>query len=181
MIDAAGRVLGVLCAYDRGVLSSSDLQRGQLQLLADVVADHLAGIDVALADADPELTAGNLARLLREGAVFEGNGLFPPGSTEVLRQRLRAAHRRPHGVGDHGDAVLDAHDVQHAGHGLGRRGVSAFDAAAVDRVQLGVGVHHARQLEVDGVGGGAAGLVRDVHARDAAADVLQPGAHRPQQ
>ena len=67
----------------------------------------LAGIDVALADADPELTAGNLARLLREGAVFEGNGLFPPGSTEVLRQRLRAA-------GSVEEAVADADFVEEA-------------------------------------------------------------------
>ena len=51
----------------------------------------LAGFDVALADADPALTERSLDRLLREGAVFEGAGLFPPGSTEVLRQRLRAA------------------------------------------------------------------------------------------
>jgi 3-hydroxybutyryl-CoA dehydrogenase len=51
----------------------------------------LAGYDVALADADPVATERSLERLLREGAVFEGAGLFPPGSSEVLRQRLRAA------------------------------------------------------------------------------------------
>ena len=51
----------------------------------------LAGIDVALADADAATAARSLERLLAEGAVFEGAGLFPPGSAEVLRERLGAA------------------------------------------------------------------------------------------
>ena len=51
----------------------------------------LAGIDVALADADAATATKNLERLLREGTVFEGAGLFPPGSAETLRTRLRAA------------------------------------------------------------------------------------------
>ncbi len=51
----------------------------------------LAGVDVALADADAATAAKSLERLLREGAVFEGAGLFPPGSADVLRERLRAA------------------------------------------------------------------------------------------
>ena len=51
----------------------------------------LAGVDVVLADADADTAARNLERLLREGAVFEGAGLFPPGSAQVLRERLRAA------------------------------------------------------------------------------------------
>ena len=51
----------------------------------------LAGIDVTVADADAATAHRNLERLLREGSVFEGAGLFPPGSAEVLRERLRAA------------------------------------------------------------------------------------------
>lgn len=67
----------------------------------------LAGIDVQLADADAELTAKNLERLLREGAVFEGAGLFPPGSADVLRERLHAAASIE-------DAVADADFVEEA-------------------------------------------------------------------
>ncbi len=51
----------------------------------------LAGVEVRLADADAALTERSLARLLAEGSVFEGAGLFPAGSTEVLRERLHAA------------------------------------------------------------------------------------------
>lgn len=51
----------------------------------------LAGVDVALADADAATAARSLERLLREGAVFEGAGLFPPGAADALRERLRAA------------------------------------------------------------------------------------------
>jgi EAL domain-containing protein (putative c-di-GMP-specific phosphodiesterase class I)/GGDEF domain-containing protein len=65
--DAAGRVLGVLCAYDREEKPSTDLQRAQLQLLAGVVADHLAGMDTtegtararALLEAVAELEDGH--------------------------------------------------------------------------------------------------------------------------
>ena len=51
----------------------------------------LAGVDVTLADADAATARRNLERLLREGSVFEGAGLFPPGSAQTLRERLRAA------------------------------------------------------------------------------------------
>ncbi len=51
----------------------------------------LAGVDVALADTDAATAVKSLERLLREGAVFEGAGLFPPGAADVLRERLRAA------------------------------------------------------------------------------------------
>ena len=60
----------------------------------------LAGVEVQLADADAELTARNLERLLREGAVFEGAGLFPAGSAEVLRERLHAAASIEEAVAD---------------------------------------------------------------------------------
>ncbi|WP_380159172.1 putative bifunctional diguanylate cyclase/phosphodiesterase [Kineococcus sp. R86509] len=45
--DPAGRVLGVLCAYDDRPLPLTCLQRTQVQALARLVADHLAGVDAA--------------------------------------------------------------------------------------------------------------------------------------
>jgi 3-hydroxybutyryl-CoA dehydrogenase len=51
----------------------------------------LAGLDVQLADADADATRRNLDRLLEEGRVFEGNGLFPAGSTDRLREALHPA------------------------------------------------------------------------------------------
>ena len=51
----------------------------------------LAGVDVQLADANPELTRKALERLLAESEQFEREGLFKPGSTARLKERLRAA------------------------------------------------------------------------------------------
>jgi 3-hydroxybutyryl-CoA dehydrogenase len=51
----------------------------------------LAGVDVQLADANPGLTQKSIERLLIESAQFEIDGLFDPGSTAVIRERLRAA------------------------------------------------------------------------------------------
>lgn len=67
----------------------------------------LAGVDVQLADADAATTRRALARLLTEGAVFEGAGLFPAGAAEVLRERLHAA-------GSLEEAVADADFVEEA-------------------------------------------------------------------
>ncbi|WP_380171323.1 EAL domain-containing protein [Kineococcus sp. DHX-1] len=47
VLDALGRVLGVLCVYDRGPLVLDDARREQLRLLAGVLADHLEGVDAA--------------------------------------------------------------------------------------------------------------------------------------
>ncbi len=47
VLDALGRVLGVLCVYDRGPLTVDDARREQLRLLAGVLADHLEGVDAA--------------------------------------------------------------------------------------------------------------------------------------
>ena len=51
----------------------------------------LAGAHVQLADVDSEATRRSLERLLAEGALFEAAGLFPAGSTDLLRERLHAA------------------------------------------------------------------------------------------
>ena len=49
-----------------------------------------AGVDVQLADANPELTRKAFERLLVESEQFEREGLFKPGSTARLKERLRA-------------------------------------------------------------------------------------------
>jgi 3-hydroxybutyryl-CoA dehydrogenase len=51
----------------------------------------VAGADVRLADVDAETTRASHARLLHEGEQFESQGLFPEGSTELLRRHLHAA------------------------------------------------------------------------------------------
>jgi 3-hydroxybutyryl-CoA dehydrogenase len=51
----------------------------------------LAGVDVQLADANPELSKKSLERLLTESEQFERDGLFNSGSTAILKERLRAA------------------------------------------------------------------------------------------
>ena len=51
----------------------------------------LAGVDVKLADANSELTKKSLERLLAEAERFERQGLFNPGSTAIIKERLHAA------------------------------------------------------------------------------------------
>jgi 3-hydroxybutyryl-CoA dehydrogenase len=51
----------------------------------------LAGVDVQLADANSELTKKSLERLLAEADQFEREGLFNPGSTAIIQNRLHAA------------------------------------------------------------------------------------------
>jgi 3-hydroxybutyryl-CoA dehydrogenase len=51
----------------------------------------LAGVDVQLADANPELTQKSIERLLIESEQFERDGLFSPGSTAIIRERLHAS------------------------------------------------------------------------------------------
>ncbi|WP_422631862.1 3-hydroxyacyl-CoA dehydrogenase family protein [Pseudokineococcus basanitobsidens] len=67
----------------------------------------LAGLHVQLADADAETTARNHERLLREGAVFEGAGLFPRGAADLLAERL-------HPCGSLEEAVADVDLVEEA-------------------------------------------------------------------
>ena len=51
----------------------------------------MAGLDVAICDADPALTRRHLDRLRREAADFEQQGLFEPGSADRVQQNLRGA------------------------------------------------------------------------------------------
>ncbi|MEZ0163423.1 EAL domain-containing protein [Kineococcus sp. LSe6-4] len=47
VLDALGRVLGVLCVYDRLPLTVDAARREQLRLLAGVLADHVEGVEAA--------------------------------------------------------------------------------------------------------------------------------------
>ena len=58
-----------------------------------------AGVDVQLADANSELTMKAFERLLIEAEQFEREGLFKPGSTAILKERLRAADSIESAVG----------------------------------------------------------------------------------
>jgi 3-hydroxybutyryl-CoA dehydrogenase len=51
----------------------------------------MAGFDVVICDADPALTRSHLDRLRREAEDFEQQGLFDPGSAELVRNNIRAA------------------------------------------------------------------------------------------
>jgi 3-hydroxybutyryl-CoA dehydrogenase len=51
----------------------------------------MAGMDVVIVDADPDLTARHLDRLRQEAEDFENRGLFEPGAAEQVRKNLRAA------------------------------------------------------------------------------------------
>ena len=51
----------------------------------------MAGMDVVIVDADPDLTVRHLDRLREEAQDFENRGLFQPGSAESVRKNLRAA------------------------------------------------------------------------------------------
>jgi len=67
----------------------------------------LAGNDVWLADADKESTQRNYERLLKESELFEAQGLFAPGSTEVLKEKFHPADSIE-------EAVADVHFVEEA-------------------------------------------------------------------
>ncbi len=90
-IDGAPGIPEIAAA---AVVGSGYMGGGIAQSLA------LAGVDVVLADADAATATRNLERLLREGTVFEGAGLFPPGSADVLREHLRAAASIEEAVAD---------------------------------------------------------------------------------
>jgi len=57
--------------------------------IAQVLA--LGGATVTLGDVDADVSAAALERLIREAEGFERDRLFAPGSTAVLRERLRTA------------------------------------------------------------------------------------------
>src|SRR6187549_1356105 len=51
----------------------------------------MAGLDVAICDAEPELTHRNLDRLRREAEDFEKRGLLEAGSADLVEKNVRAA------------------------------------------------------------------------------------------
>ncbi|MFJ6651355.1 3-hydroxyacyl-CoA dehydrogenase family protein [Microbacterium sp. NPDC091313] len=51
----------------------------------------LAGHDVTVTDATPEIARANLERIHAEAAEFEQQGLFPSGAADAVRARVRAA------------------------------------------------------------------------------------------
>ncbi|VXB37829.1 3-hydroxybutyryl-CoA dehydrogenase [Arthrobacter sp. 9AX] len=83
------------------VVGSGYMGGGIAQVLA------LGGARVALADVSAEVAESNYDRLLAESDQFVADGLFPEGSTEVLKQNLWAAK-------DIEEAVADADFIEEA-------------------------------------------------------------------
>ncbi len=82
------------------------------------IAQSLAqsGFDVVIADASPETTAAQLARIVGEAEQFEQQGLFAAGSAELVRRNLRAAQSIEDAVADVDfveEAVFEAPAVKH--------------------------------------------------------------------
>jgi 3-hydroxybutyryl-CoA dehydrogenase len=74
-----------------------------------------AGLDVAICDADPALTGRHLDRLRREADDFEQQGLFEPGSAELVRNNLHAAASLAEAVAEADfveEAVLERPEVK---------------------------------------------------------------------
>jgi 3-hydroxybutyryl-CoA dehydrogenase len=75
----------------------------------------MAGLSVAIADADPATTQRHLERLRREAEEFEAQGLFDPGSADLVRANIRAADSLPEAVGQADlieEAVLEQPEVK---------------------------------------------------------------------
>jgi 3-hydroxybutyryl-CoA dehydrogenase len=75
----------------------------------------MAGLDVAICDADPALTSRHLDRLRREAQDFEQQGLFEPGSADRVQQNLRATESVAEAVAGADlveEAVLERPDVK---------------------------------------------------------------------
>lgn len=85
MIDEIRRVAVVGAGYMGG---------GIAQSLAVV------GLDVVIADRDPDLGAAARERLLADTARFEQQGMWPTGSVERVREHLRAAATPEEAVAD---------------------------------------------------------------------------------
>ena len=83
------------------VVGSGYMGGGIAQVLA------LGGARVALADVSAEVARSNYDRLLAESDQFVADGLFPAGSTEILKQNLWAAN-------DIEEAVADADFIEEA-------------------------------------------------------------------
>jgi 3-hydroxybutyryl-CoA dehydrogenase len=73
----------------------------QIEHIAVIGAGYMGGgiaqvfamsrLDVVICDADPDLTHVHLDRLRREAEDFEQQGLFAPGSADLVQTNLRAA------------------------------------------------------------------------------------------
>lgn len=60
----------------------------------------LAGMRVTVVDGDPELTKKQFARLLDEAQDFEDQGLYRPGSVEIIKSNLSCGTTIEEAVGD---------------------------------------------------------------------------------
>ena len=72
-------------------------------------------LDVAICDADPALTGRHLDRLRQEAEDFEQQGLFDPGSAELVRKNLHAADSVAEAVAEADlveEAVLERPEVK---------------------------------------------------------------------
>jgi 3-hydroxybutyryl-CoA dehydrogenase len=75
----------------------------------------MAGLDVVIVDAQPSLTRRHLDRLCREAEDFETQGLFDPGSADLVRANLRVADSLPEAVAEADlieEAVLEQPEVK---------------------------------------------------------------------
>jgi len=66
--------------------------------IAQVLA--IAGFRVVITDADAEITRGHLERLRQEARTFEEQGLFDPGSADLVEANIRAAASLPEAVAE---------------------------------------------------------------------------------
>ena len=81
--------------------------------IAQVLA--MAGFEVTIADADAETTRHHLDRLRREAREFEDQGLFDPGSADLVQVHLHAGESLAAAVADADfveEAVLEVPDVK---------------------------------------------------------------------
>lgn len=75
----------------------------------------LAGMKVTVVDGDPELTKKQFARLLSEAQDFEDQGLYKPGSVEIIKANLVCGTTIEEAVGDADfieEAVFERPDVK---------------------------------------------------------------------
>ena len=75
----------------------------------------MAGLPVVIVDADPALTRRHLDRLYREADDFEAQGLFDPGSADLVRANLSAADNLAEAVAEADlieEAVLEQPEIK---------------------------------------------------------------------
>ena len=128
--------------------------------------------------------AVDIADVLRDGPRLErrllefGRDRFgrEPGMRTVVpfdRQGFEALLRGAHVVGNHGDGIIEPHDLAHALDGLGRGIVDALHAAAeYRRLREGRDLHAGRP-DIDAVDGRSIDLRRRVETLGRGADQLE--------